>query len=209
MDNPVLARITPNNLITLCFPLVAVGFMYPGGYFRQQIRDDGWQENIVESINRDAAPISKVMDTDGLQLVVKVPLRGITARLYTGDLEQRLRQEIVLGLGGVEVLKTLGIDHYLLHLNEGRAAFALLERIRAAVSAGRDFTAACQKNINSAIFTTHTPVPAGHGVFSFELIEKYFHSCWPDLGLDRDVFFQLGIHLYVYALLRMESGMEL
>jgi len=242
MDNPVLARITPNNLITLCFPLVAVGFMYSGGYFRQQIRDDGWQENIVESINRDAAPISKVMDTDGLQLVVKVPLtdpsiyaaiwkvavgrvslylmdtdveintpwdRGITARLYTGDLEQRLRQEIVLGLGGVEVLKTLGIDHYLLHLNEGRAAFALLERIRAAVSAGRDFTAACQKNINSAIFTTHTPVPAGHGVFSFELIEKYFHSCWPDLGLDRDVFFQLGIHLYVYALLRMESGMEL
>ncbi len=211
----------------LCVPLVAVGFMYPEGYFRQQIRDDGWQENLVESINREAAPISKVMGKDGRQLVVKVPLtdppiytavwrvavgrvslylmdtdveindpwnRGISARLYIGDLEQRLRQEIVLGLGGAEVLKTLGIDHYLLHLNEGHAAFALLERIRATVSTGKDFAAACEKNIHTTIFTTHTPVPAGHDVFSFNLIEKYFHSYWPDLGLDRDAFFQLGIH---------------
>ena len=211
----------------LCVPLVAVGFMYPEGYFRQQIRDDGWQENLVESIDREAAPISKVMDKDGRQLVVKVPLtdppihvavwkvavgrvplylmdtdieindhwnRGITARLYIGDLEQRLRQEIVLGLGGAEVLKTLGIDHYLLHLNEGHAAFALLERIRAMVSAGDDFAAACEKNINATIFTTHTPVPAGHDVFPFQLIEKYFHSYWPGLGLDRDAFLQLGLH---------------
>ena len=211
----------------LCVPLVAVGFMYPEGYFRQQIGDDGWQENLVESINREAAPISKVMGKDGRQLFVKVPLtdppiyvavwkvavgrvslylmdtdvdindpwnRGITARLYIGDLEQRLRQEIVLGLGGAEVLKTLGMDHYLLHLNEGHAAFALLERIRATVSAGKDFAAACEKNINTTIFTTHTPVPAGHDVFPFQLIEKYFHSYWLDLGLERDAFFQLGIH---------------
>jgi glycogen phosphorylase len=211
----------------LCVPLVAVGFMYPEGYLRQQIRDDGWQENLVESINREAAPISKVMDKDGRQLVVKVPLtdppihvavwkvavgrvslylmdtdveinnpwdRGITARLYIGDLEQRLRQEIVLGLGGAEVLKMLGIDHYLLHLNEGHAAFALLEHIRGYMQTGSEFAAACQKVIGSTIFTTHTPVPAGHDVFSFQLIEKYFHSYWPDLGLDRDAFFQLGIH---------------
>ncbi len=211
----------------LCFPLVAVGFMYPEGYFRQQIRDDGWQENLVESINREAAPISKVMGKDGRQLVVKVPLtdppiytavwkvavgrvilylmdtdveindpwnRGISARLYIGDIEQRLRQEIVLGLGGAEMLKALGIDHYLLHLNEGHAAFALLERIRATVSTGKDFAAACEKNINTTIFTTHTPVPAGHDVFPFQLMEKYFHSYLPDLGLDRDAFFQLGIH---------------
>ena len=211
----------------LCFPLVAVGFMYPEGYFRQQIRDDGWQDNFVEPINREAAPISKVLDKDGRQLIVKVPLtdppihvavwrvtvgrvplylmdtdieindpwnRAISARLYIGDLEQRLRQEIVLGLGGAEVLKTLGIDHYLLHLNEGHAAFALLERIRTLVSAGSDFAAACQKNINTTIFTTHTPVPAGHDVFPFPLIEKYFHSYWPDLSLDRDAFFKLGTH---------------
>ena len=156
----------------LCVPLVAVGFMYPEGYLRQRIRDDGWQENLVEPVDREAAPISKVMDKDGRQLVVQVPLteppihvavwkvavgrvplylmdtdvdinepwnRGITARLYIGDLEQRLRQEIVLGLGGAEVLKTLGIDHYLLHLNEGHAAFALLERIRARVSSRQRF----------------------------------------------------------------------
>jgi len=211
----------------LCLPLVAVGFMYPEGYLRQQIRDDGWQENLVEPINREAAPISKVMGKDGRQLIVQVPLtdppiyvavwkvavgrvalylmdtdvetnapwnRGITARLYIGDLEQRLRQEIVLGLGGVEVLKTLEIDHYLLHLNEGHAAFALLGRIRAMVSAGQDFAAACEKIINTTIFTTHTPVPAGHDVFPFQLIEKYFHSYWPDLGLDRDTFLKMGIY---------------
>jgi len=211
----------------LCIPLVAVGFMYPEGYLRQQIRDDGWQDNLVEFIDQEAAPISKVMDKDGRQLVVKVPLtdppihvavwkvavgrvplylmdtdveindpwnRGITARLYIGDLEQRLRQEIVLGLGGAEVLKTLGIEHYLLHLNEGHAAFALLERIRAHITAGKDFAVACEKNINTTIFTTHTPVPAGHDIFPFQLIEKYFHSYWPGLGLDRDAFFQLGIH---------------
>jgi glycogen phosphorylase len=211
----------------LCIPLVAVGFMYPEGYFRQQVRDDGWQENLIESINREAAPISKVLGEDGRQLVVKVPLtdppihvavwkvavgrvslylmdtdieindpwnRAITARLYIGDFEQRLRQEIVLGLGGAAVLKELGIDHYLLHLNEGHAAFALLERIRAAVSVGKDFAAASEKSIQATIFTTHTPVPAGHDVFPFQLIEKYFYSYWPGLGLDRDAFFHLGIH---------------
>jgi glycogen phosphorylase len=211
----------------LCVPLVAVGFMYPQGYFRQQIRDDGWQENLVEPIDREAAPISKVMDAQEQHLIVKVPLteppihvavwkvavgrvalylmdtdidindpwnRAISARLYIGDLEQRLRQEIVLGLGGAEMLKALGIDHYLLHLNEGHAAFALLERIRTMVSAGSDFATACQKNINATIFTTHTPVPAGHDIFSFQLIEKYFHSYWPHLGLDRDAFFKLGAH---------------
>lgn len=211
----------------LCIPLVAVGFMYPEGYLRQQIRDDGWQENLVEPINREAAPISKVMDKDGRQLVVKVPLtdspihvavwkvsvgrvslylmdtdveindpwnRSISARLYIGDIEQRLRQEIVLGIGGAEMLKMLGIDHYLLHLNEGHAAFALLERIRAHVLSGDDFASACEQTVNTTIFTTHTPVPAGHDVFPFQLIEKYFHSYRSDLGLDRDAFFKLGIH---------------
>ncbi len=211
----------------LCLPLVAVGFMYPDGYFRQQIRDDGWQENFVESIDREAAPVSRVMDTDGKQLVIRVPLtdppiyvavwkvdvgrvplylmdtdlelndpwnRTITARLYNGDLEQRLRQEIILGLGGAQMLKVLGIEDYILHLNEGHAAFALLERIRATVSEGKDFTAALSEHFEATIFTTHTPVPAGHDVFPFQLIEKYFHSYWPDLGLDRDAFLKLGIH---------------
>ena len=98
------------------------------------------------------------------------------------------------GLGGAEVLRILGIEHYLLHLNEGHAAFALLERIREVISAGKNFQVARENIIHTTIFTTHTPVPAGHDVFPFQLIEKYFHSYWPGLGLDRDAFFQLGVH---------------
>jgi starch phosphorylase len=120
--------------------------------------------------------------------------RGISARLYTGDLEQRLRQEIVLGIGGAEVLETIGIKRFLLHLNEGHAAFALLEQIRDRINQGMDFQMAMECVRNTSIFTTHTPVPAGHDVFPFHMIEKYLHSYWPALGLDRDAFLKLGVH---------------
>jgi starch phosphorylase len=208
-------------------PLVAVGFMYPEGYLYQQIRDDGWQENITENLQREEAAISKVLNADGAHLTVAVPLiqppiyvavwrvdvgrvplylmdtdleandpwnRGISARLYTGDLEQRLRQEIVLGIGGTEVLETLGIKRFLMHLNEGHAAFALLEQIRDRINQGMNFPEALEQVRNTSIFTTHTPVPAGHDVFPFYMIDKYFHSYWPALGLDRDAFLKLGVH---------------
>ena len=211
----------------LCIPLVAVGFMYPDGYLRQRLGDDGWQEDRDEPLDRDAAAISRVLGSDGKQLVVRVPLmsppvhvavwkvtagqiplylldtdisdndpasRSICARLYIGDAEQRLRQEIVLGLGGAEVLRTLGIAHYLLHLNEGHAAFALLERIRERVEAGMSHDEAREQVRNSSIFTTHTPVPAGHDVFPHDLMERYFHAYWPSLGLSREAFLGLGAH---------------
>ena len=211
----------------LRLPLVAVGFMYPEGYVRQRIGDDGWQDSRDQVLDREAAPINRVMGEDGDQLVVKVPLieppihvavwkidvgrvplylldtdieinapwnRSISARLYSGDIEQRLRQEIVLGIGGSVVLEALGIKHLVLHLNEGHAAFALLERIRVLVQEGSSYEEALDRVQRTTVFTTHTPVPAGHDVFSFQLIEKYFHSYWPSLGLDRDRFFQLGIH---------------
>ena len=120
--------------------------------------------------------------------------RSISARLYSGDVEQRLRQEIVLGIGGSEVLEALGIKHSVLHLNEGHAAFAILERIRERVRAGMRYEEAADRIRRTTVFTTHTPVPAGHDVFPFPLIEKYFHSYWPALGLDRDRFLQLGLH---------------
>ena len=120
--------------------------------------------------------------------------RAISSRLYAGDVEQRLRQEIVLGIGGSEVLENLGIRHSVLHLNEGHAAFAILERIRDRVSAGADFKQAVKEIRDTTIFTTHTPVPAGHDIFPFHLIEKYFGSYWAALGLDRDGFFSLGLH---------------
>ena len=120
--------------------------------------------------------------------------RGISARLYTGDLEQRLRQEIVLGIGGAEVIQALGISHSIAHLNEGHAAFALLERIRDRLLEGFTFADALQRVRETTVFTTHTPVPAGHDIFPFQLIEKYFAGYWPSLGIDRETFLQLGTH---------------
>jgi starch phosphorylase len=208
-------------------PVVAVGFMYPDGYLRQQIREDGWQDSIDEALDREAASISKVLDENGEQIVVEVPLikppifvavwktevglvplflmdtditnndpwnRKIAQRLYVGDVEQRLRQEIVLGIGGSQVLNRLGIKHSILHLNEGHAAFALLERIRERVQGGLKYEEAVQQVRNTSVFTTHTPVPAGHDVFSFGLVEKYFRSYWPALGLNRESFLQLGVN---------------
>jgi len=121
--------------------------------------------------------------------------RGISARLYIGDRELRLRQAIVLGIGGDEVLDTLGVHRSILHLNEGHPAFALLERIREKVSEEKlPFEEAARQVRSTSIFTTHTPVPAGHDVFSFALMEKYFHSYWPSLGLSHDEFLQLGVN---------------
>jgi len=208
-------------------PLVAIGFMYPEGYVRQEVRDDGWQISKDQILDRDSASISRVPNPDGGQLLVAVPFieppihvavwevvvgsvvlylmdtdvevnepwnRGISARLYGGDLEQRLRQEIVLGIGGSQVLKTLGIKHSVLHLNEGHAAFALLERIRERVEGGTSYEEAVDQVRSTSVFTTHTPVPAGHDVFPFQLMEKYFRAYWAALGVDRQAFFRLGVH---------------
>jgi starch phosphorylase len=208
-------------------PVVAIGFMYPEGYIHQIISEDGWQESRDETLEREAASISRVLGKSGEQVVVKVPLieppihvavwkvcvgrvnlylmdtdiemndpwnREISARLYSGDIEQRLRQEIVLGIGGSEVLEALGIKHSVTHLNEGHPAFAILERIRDGVHGGMHYEEAAEKVRRTTIFTTHTPVPAGHDVFPFRLMEKYFSSYWPSLGLEHDAFLQLGIH---------------
>ena len=108
--------------------------------------------------------------------------RCISDRLYTGDPEQRLRQEIVLGIGGVRILKALGIDYSVLHLNEGHPAFAVLERIRERVEGGISYRDAFEQVSETTVFTTHTPVPAGHDIFSFQLMDKYFGSFLPGTG---------------------------
>ncbi len=211
----------------LKIPLVAVGFMYPEGYVHQRIREDGWQENVDQTLDRETASISRVLDNNGNQIVIEVPLiqpaihvavwniavgriplylldtdieindpwnRRISQYLYVSDIEQRLRQEIVLGIGGSQVLDTLGIKHSICHLNEGHAAFALLERIRERLGDGMSYEEAVQQVRETSVFTTHTPVSAGLDVFPFELMEKYFYSYWPAFGLNREKFFQLGIH---------------
>ena len=209
----------------LGLPLVAVGFMYPQGYLRQMISPDGWQMGACEMMDRENAPIRKMVDANGDPITIKVPVmdppinlevwkvqvgktslylidtssesndqrnRIISDRLYTGDLEQRLRQEIVLGIGGVCVLRQLGVDYSVLHCNEGHPAFAILERIRGKVEGGMSYREAFEQVKNTTVFTTHTPVPAGHDVFSYQLMDKYFGSYLPTLDLSRDELFRLG-----------------
>lgn len=118
--------------------------------------------------------------------------RELSARLYGGDQELRIRQEIVLGIGGVRVLRALGIQPAVWHCNEGHTAFLLLERIREGVASGKSFGQASEEVRASSVFTTHTPVPAGHDAFPASLIAKYFSSYWPELGLDQAQFWDLG-----------------
>jgi len=107
--------------------------------------------------------------------------RELTARLYGGDKDHRVRQEIVLGIGGVRVLRALGIQPDIFHGNEGHTSFMVLERIRELVTAGCPFDDAVERVRESSIFTTHTPVPAGHDAFSFSMIETQFAGFWDEM----------------------------
>jgi starch phosphorylase len=121
--------------------------------------------------------------------------RSIASRLYGGDTEHRLRQEIILGIGGVRALQAAGFDIDYWHGNEGHAAFQLLERCRQlVVDGGLTFQDAMAEVQSSSVFTTHTPVPAGHDVFSPELIDRYFSHFWPQLDITRQAFLELGEH---------------
>ena len=120
--------------------------------------------------------------------------RELSARLYGGDRETRIQQEIILGIGGVRALKALGIDAAAYHLNEGHAGFVVLQRIRELVDKGRTFESALEEIRATTIFTTHTPVPAGHDAFPFQLVEKHLAGCWGTLGPHRDKFLALGAH---------------
>jgi starch phosphorylase len=118
--------------------------------------------------------------------------RLLSARLYTADREERLQQEILLGIGGVRLLRALGISPSVWHANEGHTAFMALERAREQVAKGASFSEAVSRIRTDTIFTTHTPVPAGHDVFSSQLIDKYFAGYWDSLGIDRNTFLALG-----------------
>jgi starch phosphorylase len=120
--------------------------------------------------------------------------RELTARLYGGDQEMRIQQEIVLGIGGLRVLRALRVEPAVFHVNEGHSAFLLLERAREIVQSGRSLEDARRIVRETTLFTTHTPVPAGHDVFPFHLVEKYFSQYWPHLGLSREQFLDLGCY---------------
>jgi starch phosphorylase len=119
--------------------------------------------------------------------------RGLSSRLYGGDSEMRLRQEIVLGFGSLRILSHFGINPDVYHFNEGHTAFAALELLRREMVAnGKTFEEAKEAVRKKIVFTTHTPVPAGHDQFSFELVTKYFQEFWQSLGLSQEEFLSLG-----------------
>ena len=206
-------------------PMVAIGFMYPQGYFHQHISTDGWQEEVYRQLDFEEAAISRVLSNDGKTVVAEVQLgddslaigvwrvrvgctniylldtnieqnptryRQQSARLYVADSEQRIQQEVILGIGGVRVLRALNINPGVWHANEGHTAFMMLERLREEVTKGVGFAEAMSRVQKASVFTTHTPVLAGHDIFPAQLVEKYFRGYWESLGIDRDTFFQLG-----------------
>ncbi|MBI2960219.1 MAG: alpha-glucan family phosphorylase [Betaproteobacteria bacterium] len=118
--------------------------------------------------------------------------RGITHRLYGGDRHARIAQEIVLGIGGVRALAALGISPTVWHINEGHAAFLVLERMRALVLQGLDFASALEAVSANTVFTTHTSVSAGHDHFTEEMIAEYFDAYCGDLGIERQELSKLG-----------------
>lgn len=120
--------------------------------------------------------------------------REITKTLYGGDREMRIQQEIILGQGGVAMLKALGYNPTIYHMNEGHSSFLILELIynlmkekQVSFQIARDIVA------SKTVFTTHTPVPAGNDIFTLSLVEKYFKDYWDKLGITKQEFFQMGM----------------
>ncbi len=119
--------------------------------------------------------------------------KEITAQLYGGDWEMRVKQEIVLGIGGLRAMHAMGLNPRVIHMNEGHSAFAGLERIKIFMQDhGMSFEAAMELVASSSVFTTHTPVPAGNDRFAPDLMQKYFESYAQELGLAFKVFMALG-----------------
>ncbi len=120
--------------------------------------------------------------------------RALTERLYGGDRETRIQQEILLGIGGIRTLDALGIKGTVFHMNEGHSAFLGLELARKLIAEkNMPFVEAKEMVISSSIFTTHTPVPAGNDVFPIDMIDRYFSNYWGQLGLQRHEFINLGL----------------
>ena len=191
----------------LDLPFVAVGFIYPQGYFRQRLDQSGWQEASYNKLNFADVAAFPALTPDGGEVVIDVELPGRTiyakvyrvqvgrvplllldtdihpnnaqdrelaARLYGGDQDMRVAQEIVLGIGGVRALRKMGINPTVWHMNEGHSAFLVLELAREKVQQGVSFQDACAEISQHCVFTTHTPVPAGNDAFPLPLIEKVF-----------------------------------
>ena len=118
--------------------------------------------------------------------------RNITKTLYGGDQEMRIAQEIILGMGGVRLLKTLGLTPTVYHMNEGHSSFLILELIKNTIKE-KELSFEMAKDIVSSktVFTTHTPVPAGNDIFPINLVEKYFKDYWERFGITKEEFMEM------------------
>ncbi|MGH9187091.1 MAG: alpha-glucan family phosphorylase, partial [Acidimicrobiales bacterium] len=205
-------------------PLAGIGLFYRHGYFRQELSVDGWQQENYPDLDPYAMAVTlcdgiKVeVELGATRLVARVwradvgriglylldsdvdenppDVRTVTDRLYGGDIEHRLRQEILLGVGGVRALDALGLEAQIFHTNEGHAGFLGLERIRRYMTNdGLTYDEAIEAVRAGNIFTTHTPVPAGIDRFPLELMEKYFASWAKECGLTMAKLLELGHRL--------------
>jgi len=118
--------------------------------------------------------------------------RRITYQLYGGDINTRIQQEMVLGIGGVRALRAVGLKPTVWHINEGHAAFMIIERCRELVAKGLEFDGAFELVAANSIFTTHTPVPAGHDIFDHGLMAKYFEYQVSQLGINMEQLLAVG-----------------
>jgi starch phosphorylase len=120
--------------------------------------------------------------------------RMLLSKLYAGGPDLRLRQEWLLGVGGVRVLRAVGFDPGVWHANEGHAAFMMLERVRELATAGVPFAEAVKQVRATSVFTTHTPVPAGHDAFDTDHVVDCTGPIWEEMGVDKETFLDLGRH---------------
>lgn len=118
--------------------------------------------------------------------------RQLLARLYGGDQRTRVAQEMVLGIGGVRMLRALKVEPTAWHMNEGHSAFSVLERSRELVANGLTFAVAKEAIAANTLFTVHTPIAAGNDAFGFELVDQGFGTFWKGLGIDQAAFHSLG-----------------
>ena len=207
---------------SLGVPLVGVGLLYRQGYFRQELNADGWQQERYPELDPHAMAIRPVepevrvtVDVGGVPVVAQLwradvgrirlymldtdlddndaEGRLITDRLYGGGTEHRIRQEIILGMGGVRALEAVGEPTQVFHTNEGHAGFLGLERIRRLMlDDGLSFPEAIEAVRAGTIFTTHTPVPAGIDQFPRELMEQYFKGWAAECNVAFDDLMDLG-----------------
>ncbi|MBA2462992.1 MAG: alpha-glucan family phosphorylase [Actinobacteria bacterium] len=194
----------------LGIPLVGVGLLYRGGYFRQGLDEGGRQTEEYQPVDPERAglgrePVTVEIDLAGETIfaavwrkdVGSVPLyllevEWLTDALYSGDREHRIRQELLLGVGGVRALAALGVEASVFHMNEGHSAFLALERLRSLVERGTPTSEAIEQVRRSTVFTTHTPVPAGNEIFGEELVARYLGALADSAGIGREELLALG-----------------